>query len=144
MRQSHKIIISKDADKHIHKLRNHVLYYHTASKSKSVIMTSKCHNPRPQTNPLHHGEETQNTNSYTTTRTQLKQSSQLPFPQRDYYKKRTDTQYCITKQGPNTRPQRLRQSNKQYINNIRTTVLERTAAEATWALIIILLAKALS
>ena len=34
---------------------------------KEVSITRKCHNYRPQTNPRHHEEETQNTDTHTTT-----------------------------------------------------------------------------
>ena len=52
---------------------------------KKVNMTRKCHNHTLQTNPTHHEEKAQNTNS------QLKESNQLHVPQRDDCTTRNET-----------------------------------------------------
>ena len=75
------------------------------SYKKQVSMTKKCHNHRPQTNPWHRVEETQNTNSNLSAITQLKEGNQLSLSQGDDCKTRKYIRYCITKQGlKRTRP----------------------------------------
>ena len=69
-------------------------------------MIRKYHNNTLQTNPWYHEEETQNTNSHKTSGRQSKQSNQSSHPQQDACKTRKDTKFCITKQVPNTKPQK--------------------------------------
>ena len=49
-------------------------------------ITRKSNNHRQQTNPQHREEETQNTNSHTKAKKQLKQSNQLSLPQQDNHR----------------------------------------------------------
>ena len=49
------------------------------------------------TNPRHHEEEAQKTNSHKTPGRQLKQNNQLSLPHQDICKNRKDTKYSLTK-----------------------------------------------
>ena len=84
-------------------------------------MTRKYHNHTLQTNPGHHEEEIQNTNSHTTTGTQFKF-----LTQRDDCK---DINYCITKQGP---PPHIHQEQQLTMNQQQQNqAFEWTAAGTT-------------
>ena len=62
------------------------------------------HNGTLQTNPRHDEEEAKNKNRNMTFRTPQKSSNQPSLPKRGDCKTGKDTELCITKQGPNTKP----------------------------------------
>ena len=51
----------------------------TLTFKKQVSLTSRCHNHRPYTKPLHHEEETQDTNSDRAARTQCRSRTAVIF-----------------------------------------------------------------
>ena len=68
-------------------------------------MLRKYHNHTPHTNPRHTEEELQNTDSHSTPGRKLIYSNQLSLiPQQAGCKTRKDTKYCLTEQGPYTKP----------------------------------------
>ena len=102
---------------------------------KNKCGPEKTHSHRPQTDPRHHVEETQNTDTHTTTRTQLhvlKYNNKPSLPQRDGCETRKDVKNCITKQTQNTKHThaRIGSNNKKCNNNNRIVALERLAADA--------------
>ena len=66
-------------------------------------MARKYHTHTLQTNPSHHKEETQRSNSHMTLKAILRQPALTSLPQRDDCKTRNYTKKCTTKQGPNTK-----------------------------------------
>ena len=63
----------------------------------------------------------------------LKQSNQLSHSQRDDCRVKQGAKYCITEHGPKSHKKHKQwdRHTKQWINNNRTTTLERIAAETT-------------
>ena len=88
-------------------------------------MIRKYHNHKPQTTPWHCEEEP--LNHHKTPGRQIKQSNQLSLPHQDDCNTRMDIKKRTTKHRTITDCHNG-STNKQKVNNNRTTALERTAA----------------
>ena len=97
--------------------------YHT--EKQLVSMIRKYHNHKPQTTLWHREEE--RPNHHETPGRQFKQSNQLSLPNQDDCNTRTDTKQRTTKHRTITYSHN-ESTNKQKVNNNRTTALKRTAA----------------
>ena len=92
-------------------------------------MIRKYHILTLQTNPWHHEERLQNTNRHNISERQLKKSNQLSCPRQDDCKG-YKVMHNKTRIKHNSPPDNGRNI-KQWINNNRTTTLDRTATQAT-------------
>ena len=100
---------------------------------KWVSITRNPHNHTLQTNPWHHEEETQNTD--TPASWNISKASRSLFPSKMIViLERTLSTACITNKDEHKTPTHSNTNNKQWISNNRTTALEQTAAQATGGL----------
>ena len=80
-----------------------------------------------QTYPRHREEEPQHTDCHKTSGRQLKENNQLYLPHQDDCKTRWTQSNELQNREQTQNPINNGSNNKQYINNNRTTALERTA-----------------